>query len=525
MPSAQEYISPETPELRKGFDGELNREKAARRNRYQQALRYYLGTHTPQLELPDSDDIPDDNMTINMVKMTVNRTKNFLFPDMPTIELDPTTVEDTEEEKWAKAFIEENGGLAMLHKLALRGCLSGHNYVRIVPPKVKKKGVYPRIIVLNPTDVMTYWRGDDIADVIWYEYRYMVGDTLYIEDVVKADDEQSWTVYTYKAITSNANEGFGVPTHHGSAGTNIDIISWGERQNFELVKKEKHNFPIPPIIEWAHLPHPDDYYGQNEFTYDLVSLQDKINRTASERARIVRENSDPVDFIAGVSGDELENKGGLVTTENAAARAQRLELRSDLASINAVLQNLMETYLSIAMVVLLKGEAKDLQRVTNASVRTLFLDMLSKNTLLQSAYGMGLKKIIKLGMAMGIATGQINKAQSEITVNIEFGSSLPVDLFEVAQINQIMVTMGGRSLQTAATKMGDDWAREQAQMDAELEMQVERMTKMQEAMPEQEVGPDGKPTGKPSADKQHEMAKDMEQTKAKAKPDTKVKQK
>lgn len=525
MPSALQYIPPTDPNNRKDFDGELEREKSARRNRYKKALTYYLGYHDPQLGLPEDDETPDDNMTVNMVKMTVNRTKNFLFPDMPVIELDPETVEDTEEEKWAKAFIKANGGLAMLHKMALRGCLAGHNYVRVVPPKIKKPGVYPKIIVLNPTDVMTYWRGDDTADVLWYEYRYMVGTTVYIEDVVRADDEQSWMVYTYKALVDNAYEGYGTPTHHGLANVSVDTIAWGTRQNFVLEKTEPHQSPIPPIIEWAHLPHPDDYYGQNEFTYDLAALQDKINRTASERARIVRENSDPIDVITGFDGEEIEKQGGLVTIGSPTARAQRLEMRSDLASINAVLQNLMETYLAISMVVLLKGEAKDLQRVTNASVRTLFLDMLSKNTLLQSSYGAAIEKIIKLGLTMGIATGNVKKAVTELDVTIKFGSSLPVDLFEVAQINQIMVTMGARSLQTAATNMGDDWAREQAQMEGELEMQVERMTKMQEAMPDQEVGPDGKPTGAPSADKQHEMAKDMEKTKAKSKPDTKTKAK
>lgn len=520
MPSAIEYIPPTEPSKRKGFDGELEREKAARRNRYKKALAYYQGYHEPQIDMPDDPDIPDDNMNLNMVKMTVNRTTNFLFPDMPVIELDPTVVEDTPEETWAKEFLKANGGLATLHKLALRGCLAGHNYVRIVPPKVNKEGVYPRLIVLNPTDVITYWRGDDVADVMWYEYRYMIGSTVYIEDVVKSDDEQSWTCYTYKAIVDNAYDGYGTPTHHGSTNTSVDTISWGERQNFVLDKTEPHNYPIPPIIEWAHMPHPDDYYGQNEFTYDLNALQDKINRTASERARIVRENSDPVDIITGFDGEEIERNGGLVTIGSPTARAQRLELRSDLTAINAVLQNLMETYLAIAMVVLLKGEAKDLQRVTNASVRTLFLDMLSKNTLLQSTYGDAIEKIVKLGLAMGVASGKITKAITELKVSIKFGSSLPVDLFEVAQINQLMVGMGARSLQTAATNMGDDWAKETAQMEGELQMQVDRMTAMQEAMPDQAIGPDGKPTGAPSPDKQHEMDKEMAKTKAK--PDTKT---
>lgn len=519
MPSALEYLPP-TEKNRKGFDSELRREKSLRRKRYNMALEYYEGNHPLALELPEEKDLPDDNMTVNMVKMTVNRTSNFLFPDVPTVEIDPTVVEDTEEEKWAKDFIKANGGLAMLHKWALRGCLSGHVYVRVVPPKSNAKGVFPRIILLNPTDVMTYWRGDDIADVVWYEYRYMVGDMLHIQDVVKSDDEQSWDVYTYESTgQSSPYAEDGTPTHHGTNGSfTIDTIDW-DRANFVEIKHEKHNFPIPPIIEWAHLPHPDSYYGQNEFPLDLRSLQDKINRVSSERARIVRVFSDPVDVATGTENEEIEKKDNLIMFPGQGVKVQRLELHSDLTAINDVLKHLMETYLSIAMVVLLKGEAKDLQRVTNASVRTLFIDMLAKNTLLQSAYGLGFEKVVRLGLAMGVAGGQIKKAVSELDVTVKHKPSLPVDLMEVAQINNIMIPLGARSLQTGATLMGDEWARETAQMDAETERQVEKMKAMQAAMPDQQIGPDGKPTGAPSADKQHAMNMEATSAASKAKAD------
>jgi hypothetical protein len=519
MPSALEYIEPTKPVERKAFEQELQNEKRAIRSRYHTALRYYMGQQDSPVTL-EEEDAPDDSTYINMVKMTVDRTKAFLFPAVPAVELDPKSVEETDEEKWVQNFIKANGGLPALHRMALRGCLAGHVYVRMVPVAKELQGdedFYPTMILLEPTTITTYWRGDDIADVIWYEYRYVKNNKLYIEDTVKIDHGRAWAVYTYEAKTISKIDQ-GTPTHHGKASLVSETPDWSEMTTYKLISTVPHSYRIPPIISWAHLPNPDDFYGQNEVTQK--HLQDSINRVASERSRIVRENSDPVDVLTGHDGDDLERKGGLVAVPSAQARITRLEMKGDLDGINTTLQSLIETYLAVAMVVLLKGEAKDLQRVTNASVRTLFLDMLSKNRLLQAAYGDGLEKIIRLGLMMGIAHGTVKKGAGEVAkdIKIDFGSALPIDLMEIAQINQIMVTLGGRSLQTAATAMGDDWAQEQAQMEAELELQVEKQQKMMEAFPDQTVGPDGKPTGAPSPDKQHEQNIEMEKTKAASKP-------
>jgi hypothetical protein len=527
MPSALEYIRPTDMNKRKVFESELRDEKRVQRARYRTALRYYMGNQDKAI-LYEDDESPDDNTTINMVKLTIDRTKAFLFPAMPEFELDPEQVEKTDEEVWINEFFEANGGLERLHKMALRGCLSGHIYVRMKPVPEDLNGdtnFFPQMIILDPTSVSAYWRADDKADIIWYEYRYMVGDTLYIEDIVKEDFGRSWSVYTYES-KQKATMQQGTPTHHGKATLSIDNPDWSDNTTYTQVSKQPHTWIIPPIIEWGHMPHPDDYYGLSEFTQK--DLQDSINRVASERARIVRENSDPVDIVTGHDGDEIEKNGGLVVIPSPQARFQRAEMKGDLAGSTETLRQLIETYLAVAMTVLLKGEAKDLQRVTNASVRTLFLDMLSKNTLLQATYGAGLKKIVTLALMMGVAAGTVKKGAGELEkqlkkLKVSFGSALPIDLMEVATINQTMVGLGARSLQTAASVMGDDWAQEQAQMAAELDAQVERQQKMMEAFPDQTVGPDGKPTGAPSPDKQHEQALEMEKTKAKKPLDKKTK--
>lgn len=477
MPSAMYYVPP-TENERNDFNGEVEHERRVRRNRYRLALQYYLGEHPDQLPVDRDDEDPvDDNTIINLVQMTADRTIAFLFPSMPKIETDAASVVDTDEEIWLKKVLEANGGLQSFVKLGLRGFLSGHAFLR-VKPNTKRKNGYPSVTVLDPTAVTVYWRADDVSDVLWYEMRYMVGSSVYIQDFVHNEADDTWIIYTYRAIgaVDNNNPFPGDRTSHGGAHVvaldQLEFSSVSGRLFEQEGKPAIHRSSIPPVIEFPHLPHPDDYYGMGEFTQQV--LQDTINKIASLQNKLVRENADPVDVITGADVEDVEAARGIMTIANAAARVNRLELRGDLGGIRGTLDKLIETYLAVARVVLLKGEAKDLQRVTNASVRTLFLDALSKNELLQSAYGYGLKRMAQLLLEMGYSAKQIMTNPATLDIRIKFPTPLPVDDTEIANQNAIMVGMGARSKRTAAQKMGDDWQFELAAQSTEEALEDER---------------------------------------------------
>lgn len=496
MPSATEYLPP-TDAARDGFAVELQREKTARRTIYRTAMDYYRGVHPEQVA--HEPGTPNDNTIINLVQMTADRTVSFLFPKVPEFKTTLKTerrrksAEETVEERWIRDFIEYNGGLKMLTKLALRGFLAGHSFVRV---KVAEKGEpYPRIIILDPTSVSVYWRADDVADVLWYEYRYFVGSRVYIQDFVKIAPN-TWKIYTYRSTNNNSNNLSGSVTHHGKANVILDTLEFSAGSYEQVGEAAVHLAPVPPIIEFPHLPHPDDYYGLSDFSQQ--DLQDTINRIASERNRIVRENSDPTDVITGADVDEVQDDGGIVTIASAAAKVQRLEMKGDLSAISDTLQQLIETYLSIARVVLLKGEAKDLQRVTNTSVQILFLDMLSKNNLLRDTYGAALKQVVKLGMMMAFVAGFPGMRNPDtLDLRIDFQSPLPVDLTELANVNVQLVTLGARSLQTAAVSMGDDWDFEREAREDEHQENLRRTKEAQDMMqPEEEETSEEEPIDK-----------------------------
>jgi Phage portal protein, SPP1 Gp6-like len=502
MPSALQYVPPTDPE-RNGFGSEVAYERQQRRNAYHTALMYYVGDHPEQIPYDPASDDYNSNAVVNLVQMTADRTVGFLFPAVPGFELDPKSQDDTPEEAWLKEVFDANGGLAFFTKLGLRGFLAGHAFIRVQQVPENRRGVpdqFPKISVLDPTSVSVYWKADDVGEVLWYEQRYMVGVDAYVQDYVHDPEQDRWLIYTYKQTHSvdNVHPVVAVTTAHGRPKTitALDTLDFAGASGytFEQVGPPViHTGDVPPIIEVAHLPHPDDYYGMGEFTQQ--TLQDTINRIMSLRNRIIAETADPVDVFLGTDIQDVQKSRGIFSVANPAADVKRLEMKSDLTAVTATLDKLIETYLAVARVVLLKGEAKDLQRVTNASVRTLFLDALSKNATLQASYGLALKKLVRLLLRMGVELKQVPATVPEAAkIVIRFPEPLPMDATEIANQAAIMVNMGAMSKRTAATTMGLDWSFETeamgveeaqalARQEAQLELQARTAPKPEPDQP------------------------------------------
>ena len=466
MPSAIKYLPPTDPE-RSIFNRPIREERTARKTVYLDALKYYFGKHDPPLEVYEED----DNIILNLVKVTCDRTTQFLFPQMPIFETDPESIEDTPEEVFLRDAYEDNGGLATLVKMAMRGFLSGHVFVRVKPPSFGSD--YPRIISLDPLAITIYWSVEEEGRVLWYENRYTVGNQVYVEDYVIQQDG-TWRIYTFRQSDRIQDTIFVPSDSHGRATRSIDFSDFSEG-NFVLVDEGFHTSQIPPVVEWAHLPNPNSRYGLSEFSDK--SLQDKINSVASRAHIIVAENANPKDVFFGVDAREVQNDGDLITVANPLAKGQRFEMKGDMPAIHTLLEVLIKQYLALKRVVLLEGEAESLQRVTNAAVRTLFLDALAKNEILISTYGGGLSKVSTLVLQMGYAGGQVDRLGYR--VRTVFSTPLPNDNTEIANVNALAITGGYMSRQTAAERLSLNYGFEKANIEQD---QAEDLVQMESRM-------------------------------------------
>src|SRR5512142_1076122 len=158
MPAANEY-RPEDREVREAAESELRQ----RRETHAAAWRYYEGRQRRQLLVHPGE--PDDNVVVNLTRQAVDRLTAFLVPAFPGLELD--VLHDTEAERWLRNAWQQAGGARLLAKLVKTGCLDGHVFVRLLPGEP-----YPRLVTLNPANVLVFWQADDHEQVLWYELHW-----------------------------------------------------------------------------------------------------------------------------------------------------------------------------------------------------------------------------------------------------------------------------------------------------------------------------------------------------------------
>lgn len=464
MPPIEMYVPPGHPARKRTILLDTDERRRMTEN-YKKARNYYDGNQAKPLGI-DEEDGTDDNVVVNLVRMCADRTISFLFPKMPQLVTDQERAQRNADELWLEEAWEHNGGLSFLHQIALTGYLSGHVFVHVRPPD--EDHPYPRLINLDPSRVLPYWKADDINTVLFYEIRWSVGDMHYVLDVV-------YNPPTRKESPIDDHN----PEVHDPSNLYDGTDSWvihkmvdGKMQAFEVrdepatwsllqYESKSDNFPdkpvkrdvwrhrYSPIVHWQHLPNPNQFYGKSEM--DNIGLQDTVNLMFGNMNRILRYHGSPKTVGTGFSADEVEKTaiGGLWTIENENARIQNLEMQSELSAMQAIVQFLIDGYFAEKRVVRLQNDIKDFQRVTNAGVRTVFMDALSKNGVLRQQYH---PAIVNLSHRMALAAGK-----GELAPQVLGGDPLPTDELEVLQTMQAEYDLGLVSQQELAIRRGYNW--------------------------------------------------------------------
>lgn len=445
MPAITRYYEPSSPYRSNYLKTYYAQDLVVRQEWFDRVWDYYHGKHQRQLEKFESE--PDDNVVLNYVKQVVDRTITFLFPSFPALELDPDITTVTPDEEWLRMVWEESGGIALLHEMVMLGSIGGSVYLRIMPPDPANGFDLPQIVVLDPLSMQTYWDASNVRKVLWHEMHWTVEDENisrdYIIDFV--NNGTSWELLYYESS-----------------------IGAGQTGMYQLVGREIWPSALPPIIHAKHLPNPRNYYGMSEFTPAQLDLNDKINLVASEANRIIRYHSGPRTVATGAEAADITPVVGvnqMWAIANPDAKIENLELRSDLSAATAHLERLRGDFLAESRVVILEGQVKDFQRVTNAGVRTVFLDPISKNLVLQWNYGKLIQKASQVA-------GYVGQKGFDLQPDVVFEDALPVD--DVERVNTAMLErqMGIVSRQTVSTKRGYNWPMEVTKMTQEEKLEI-----------------------------------------------------
>jgi hypothetical protein len=431
MPAALSY-TPEDKELRAEADKEL----LSRRTTCAVAWEYYDGKHKKQLRTKPGK--RDYNVVINQWKQGKDREITFLFPKMPTFELDENSDVDSPDEKWLREAWNDNKGRKSLRRLAKYGAMCGHVFARVMPPKTK--GGYPRVIALNPANVLVWWRADDYEEVLWYEVYYTMGGSVRRQDIVK--DDGTWQIIEYEREKPDPNS--------------------QQSGKWKRLGEETWAYPLGPVVDWQHIDRPGRYYGDNEDS--LLELQDSVNKVASDINKILSYYASPKRVI--MSNVEKEK-----VTETAIEDAwllpresevKTLEMTNDLASSVGFGQQLMDAMKAQQRVVVLTGSAADFQRVTNLGVQTVFIDQLAKTDELWEQYEPGIVALCKVML-------MLNGMDWDRQIKVIRSSPLPTDPKETMDVQSAELEQGLVSKETIMRERGRNPQQERKSMEQEEE--------------------------------------------------------
>lgn len=429
------YIPP-TDSRRFKLDLDGDKERRERHKLFTTNERYYNGDMDDPLII-DENDAVNDNVILSIIKQTVDRTLSFIFPDIPRFVIDPN-LDQNPQEKFIDDTLRINGGLVFLNGLAKNGALGGHNFIKIMKsdPTIESSGDFPRLINLHPTQVTIYWDASDKARVLWYEIRYEAGENKYIEDTVFEGTRWATTNYIRRKGKTRWE-------------INSDTEFWDSI--------------LSPIVDSQHLPDPNRKYGDSDVDNALRKLNDGINRVASDVSRILRFHAFPKTVVTGVGSKNDINQteiGSMYTIANPDAKVTNLEMESDLASSMNFLSFLKDDAYLTSRVVKVTGNVKDYQRVTNASIRSVYLDQLAKNELLRWSYGDLLQRLARRILLLGFGSESIRPT-------ILWQDPLPTDDTEAVNITAIERSLDIKSRETASKERGYDWESEKEKMTEE----------------------------------------------------------
>ena len=413
----------------------LGREAVERRSASTLKRDYRRGNHKAPIKSAD------DAIVVNFIGLLVDRSVAMLFGKEPEFDLPGES--DSAEQLYIDEVWRANRKVNLLKQSAVYGAESGTCYVKILPDAaITKDGkLIPRLIVLDPATVTMDALPEDIDTI----YRYTIAYT--ITDPVTGKDK------SFRQVTEHDVEsGYWNITDYES----INGARW------TVTNEQVWEWSFAPIVHWHNLPDVGSVYGRPDITADLIDLQDKINFVSSNTAKIIKYHAYPKTWARGFqnSGKVAWGVDEMITTSDANALIQNLEMQSDLSSSLSFIRYLRQALFDVGRTVDIESMADKLGNLTNFGLRVLYQDALSKLEEKRGLYGEG---IIEINHRLLELAGAPDTDGGEV----KWKDLLPTNESELSQAIKTDLELGLVSKQTASGLRGYTWGDEKERMTGE----------------------------------------------------------
>lgn len=461
---------------------EFQAERKDRLAMLEAARNYFDGKHRRFIKIRKGE--KDHNVVINLCKAIVRKSASWLFGDFsagqtlkftiksadnPTgdagedMAADEEMPEDammlgegTKDVDPAEQYLEDawraNGGGQFLIKLARRGGVAGHVFIKVIPKDDPSNGTeFAKLVLLKPDNISVLRRQDDDDEaeayvIEWVEKRRVIADNPVLQDV------RVRQIFAKFSISANADTAEPVWFH---AIFNDAAPAQGRTWQVEA-EPEAWPFAWCPIVEWQNLAS-DGYYGESDLE-DLPEINDSINFVVSNINKILYTHGHPRTVGTGLKANQLQDTAvdNFWTIENENAKIANLEMQSDLSSAFNFLRFLRESFWSVGRDIDLATLTDKIGQVTNFGLKVLSNDALSKLGEKRLLYGSGLNQVNRILLELG--GHEVRDTEPQWVM------PLPED--DAAEVGTLQkeVDMEIVSRQTATEERGRDYKQEQARI-------------------------------------------------------------
>lgn len=461
----------------------LGVQKVDRERNIARGWRLYYGQFDPSLAKSKTDPFAHDNVSIGYTGLVVDTVVSWLFGDVPEWQIPETSASNAEDDpageaararmtKELNAVWEQSAKMLLLQQLAINGAVTGHAFLKIIPPDPGYGERYPRLEAIDPSNVE--------IETDPFDSKRRTGYVIQWDDVDAAGNA---ITYRQEIRRSGERPGFWLVR-------DLELVEGGT--TWVVVREMLWPRPWPPLLDCQHLPAPNEVYGRSEIDEQLFVQNRAINFGFSNNNRILRTHGHPRLGATGVAeGEEIPSGvDDAIGFENPDAEVFLLEMKNSIEHSFGQVDRLTEALFRTRRLPLIAiGDVKAVSNLSGPALSLYLRPLVKKVETLRETYGELLIETNRRLLSL-MGYGEM------VRITIKWPELLPPDLLPEAQAYEVHHRELGASRETILRKLQYDpeleKARREAEDAADLSKQEAQMKMVAANTPAPAASPNGR---------------------------------
>jgi hypothetical protein len=407
------------------FSDAIDKDLQSRAARIQRARDAWEGNLTKPLKIKPNE--PDHNRMSNRCKPIIMTNKSFLFglPLGIVVSADDEQA-DSGKPSPAQQYLDATWGdddkkMTLLGELYINGGVCGQGFLRLIEPNKAAGQPYPVIYALDPSTISVQTYPNNCKVVYQYAIQYPVASKT------KQGEQDTFR----QTITRNDPDGnaekYG--TDNDSTWDIETLYRVAGVSNWTLTGSEHWPYSWSPLDGCQNAIYPNQYWGMEDLTPDIIEQNDGINRTNSDIAKIIYYYGSPKTWVKGARASEVSiNADSVLFLPNKDATIGALEAHGNIADAMAFASSMrsdMAEQSGVPEVAV--GRMDQLPRaVTGVALRILYAPEMAATEDRRRLYGALIVRVSQHILELG-------KFGKDVPVSLHWQDPLPADDLAEAQ--------------------------------------------------------------------------------------------